>query len=82
MFSPAVKVPKFKELRGVVQALLEYTPRSADLVTLPLGEGVLDALTAAKVVSDRATAVIISAITAVVMWSLVFDVFFPNYRVY
>jgi hypothetical protein len=77
MFPPMINVPQLIELRGVVQALLEYTPKSADLNTLPLGEGVLDAPAAAKVVSDRATAIITSAITAAVMESFVFGVFFP-----
>jgi hypothetical protein len=77
MFPPAVKVPQFIELRGVVQALLEYKPKFADPVTLPLGEGGLAALTATKVVSDRATAISTSAITAAVMGSFVFGVFFP-----
>lgn len=33
---PAVKFPQFIELRGVVHALLEYTPQFADVVTAPL----------------------------------------------
>jgi hypothetical protein len=38
MFPPAVKVPQLIELRGVVQALLEYTPKFADVVTVPLDD--------------------------------------------
>jgi hypothetical protein len=83
MVPPAVKVPQSMALRGVVQALLEYTPKLADLDTLPLGEGILDAPTAAKVVSDRANAIITNAITVAVMESFIFGVFFPaDYRVY
>ena len=33
---PAVKVPQSKEVSGVVHALLEYTPRFAEVVTVPL----------------------------------------------
>jgi hypothetical protein len=33
MFPPAVKVPQFMELNDVVQALFEYTPKFAEVVT-------------------------------------------------
>ena len=36
MFPPGVKVPQIMEVSGVVQALLEYTPKFADVVTMPL----------------------------------------------
>ena len=78
MFPPAVKVPKFMELRGAVQALSDHTPKSADLDTFPLGEEGLDALTAAKVESDRTIAIITNAITAAVTESFIFGVIFPQ----
>jgi hypothetical protein len=36
MFVPALSVPQFTELTGVVQALLEYTPKFADVLIWPL----------------------------------------------
>jgi hypothetical protein len=36
MFPPAVKAPQLIELKGVVQALLEYTLKFAEVVTWPL----------------------------------------------
>lgn len=36
MVPPAVKVPQLMELRGVVQSLSEYTPKFADVDTVPL----------------------------------------------
>jgi hypothetical protein len=55
MLHPGVKVPQFTELMGVVHALLEYTPKFADVVTDLMEYPVLyDVITAAKAVSDKA----------------------------
>ena len=37
---PGVKVPQFMELRGMVHALSEYTPKFADVDTAPAGDTV------------------------------------------
>jgi hypothetical protein len=64
---PAVKVPQFIELRGVVHALLEYTPKFADADTVPVEDTVVDVVNVAKVLSDKAIPVIINATTAIVI---------------
>jgi hypothetical protein len=77
MFPPAVKVPQLMELKGVVQALLEYTLKFAEVVTWPLDDKLWDVLMAAKVVSVRAIAIMANAITVAVMESFIFGVFIP-----
>jgi hypothetical protein len=74
---PIVKVPQFMELRVVVHALLEYTPKFADVVTVPVEDTVVDVLRAANVVSVRAIPIMTNAATAVVIESLRFAVIIP-----
>jgi hypothetical protein len=74
MFPPGVKFPQFMELRGVVHALLEYTPKFADVETAPVEDKVEDVEMAAKVVSVRAIPIITNATTAVVIESFRFAV--------
>ena len=83
MFPPAVKVPQFMELRGVVQALLEYIPKFAEVVTWPFVCTLCDVLIAANVVSVKDTAMTTKIATDVVIESFIFGVFCPrNYRTY
>ena len=77
MFVPAVRVPQFMELMGVVQALFEYTPKFADVETGPLDGRFCDVLMAAYVVSVRARAIMTNAIIEVVSESFIFGVFYP-----
>jgi hypothetical protein len=72
-----IKVPQFMELRVVVHALLEYTPKFADVDTVPLEAKVEDVLSAAKVVRVKAIPIITNAATAVVIESLRFAVIIP-----
>jgi hypothetical protein len=78
MFPPAVKVPQLMELKGVVHALLEYTPKFAEVVTWPLDGTFWDVLIAAKVVSDRVNATMTKDIIDVVMDSFSFGIFYPT----
>ena len=77
MFPPAVKVSQFIELSGVVQALFEYTPKFADVVTCPVEVRLWDVVMAAKVVSVRAIATKTKTITDAVIESFIFGVFYP-----
>jgi hypothetical protein len=65
------------ELREVVHPLLEYTPKFADVVTVPVEDKVEDVLRAAKVVSVKAIPIITNAATAVVIENLRFAVITP-----
>ena len=71
------------ELSEAVQALSEYTPKSADTFIVPLDGTFCVELMAAKVVSVRAIAIMTNAVTAVVTESFIFAVFYPSvkYRV-
>ena len=81
MFPPTGKVPQFMELRGVVQLLLEYTPKFAEVVTWPSDCTLCDVLIAANVVSVKATAITTKITIDAVIESLIFGVFCPrNYR--
>ena len=71
---PAVKVPQLMELRGMVHALLEYTPKPADVVTVPLEDIVVDVVMAAKVVSAKAIPIMTNVTTAVVIESFRFAI--------
>ncbi len=77
---PGVKVPQGMELREVVHPLLEYTPKFADVVTVPVEGKVVDVLRDAKVVSVKAIPIIANATTAVVIESLRFTVIIPCSR--
>jgi len=69
------------EVRGVVQALLEYTPKFAEVVTWPFDCTLWDVLIAANVVSVKATAITTRIIMDAVIDSFVFGVVLPsNYR--
>jgi hypothetical protein len=83
MFPPAVKFPQFIVLRGVVQALFEYTSKFADVDTCPLDDRLWDVVMAAKVVTVRAIAIKTKTITDAVIESFIFGVFYPSkYHVY
>ena len=60
------------ELRGVVHALLEYTPKFADVVTVPVEDTVVDVVMAAKVISDKAIPIMINAAVIAPHKNLVF----------
>lgn len=77
MFAPAVTVPQFMELMGVVQALFEYTPKFAEVETVPLDDRFCDVLMAANVVNVRARAIMTKATIEVVSESFSFAVFYP-----
>jgi len=62
-----VKVPQFMELREVVHPLLEYTPKPADVVSVPAEDMVVDVVMAAKEISVKAIPIVINATTAVVI---------------
>jgi hypothetical protein len=79
MFPPAVKVPQSMELREVVQALFEYTPKFADVDTCPVDERLWDVVMAAKVVSVRVIASKTKIITDAVIESFIFGVVDPPY---
>jgi hypothetical protein len=66
------------ELRGVVHALLEYTPKFADADTVPLEDKVADVVMAEKVVIDKASPIMINATTAVIIESFSFAVIIPS----
>ena len=74
---PAVKVPQFIELKDCVQPLSEYTPKFADVDTVPLEVKFKFVLRAAKVVNVKATPIITNAATAIDIDSLRFTVFIP-----
>ena len=61
---PGVKVPQFIELREVVHALLEYTAKPADVVTVPVEDIVVDVVMAAKVISAKAIPIMTNAVIA------------------
>ena len=46
------------ELRGWVHALSHYTPKFADVYTVPAEDKVVDVVMAAKVISDKAIPII------------------------
>jgi len=78
--SPGAKVPQFMELRGVVHELLVYTPKPADVVTVPLVDKVEDVLRAAKVVNVKAIPIMTNATIAVVIESFGFAMIFPTQK--
>ena len=61
----------------MVHALSEYTPKFADVATVPVESNVEDVVRAAKVVSVKATA-IIAGVIAIIIESLRFSVVFPD----
>jgi histidine ammonia-lyase len=65
------------ELREVVHWLLEYTPKPADVDTVPVEDIFVDVVMAANVVSVKAIPIITNAITAVAIESLRFAVIVP-----
>jgi hypothetical protein len=71
---PAVKVPQLMELRGWVHALSEYTPKFAEVNTVPAEAKLVDVLMAEKVVTDKASPIMTNAIIAVIIESLRFAV--------
>ncbi len=75
---PGLKLPQLMELREVVHPLLEYTPKPADVVTVPVEDKVEDALRAAKVVNVKAIPIMTNATIAVVTESFGFAMIFPN----
>jgi hypothetical protein len=77
MFPPAVSDPQFMELREVVQALFEYTPKFAEVVTCPLDGRLWEVVMAAKVVNVKAIAIRTKIITDAVTESFIFGVFVP-----
>lgn len=78
MVPPGVKVPQFMELREVVHALSEYTPKFADVDNAPVEDTVLDVVMAAKVVIDKAIPIMTNATTAVVIESFRFAIITPR----
>src|SRR5208283_5698196 len=66
------------ELREVVHALLEYTPKPADVVTEPLEDIVVDVVMAEKVVIDKASPIMTNAATAIIIESLSFAKIIPS----
>ena len=74
MFPPGVKFPQVMELRGVVHALLEYTPKLADVDRAREREPKLADVVAPKVVSVKASPIMTNAATAAVIESLRFAV--------
>ena len=78
---PGVKVPQLMELREVVHALLEYTAKPADVVTVPVEDIVVDVVMAANVVSAKAIPIITNATTAVVIESFRFAMIFPTQKI-
>ncbi len=76
-FPPAVKVPQSMELRGVVQALFEYTPKFADVDTEPVVPTVWVEDMAAKVVRVKRHAIVTNDITAAVTETFTFGMFNP-----
>ena len=77
MVPPAVKVPQFMELREVVHALLEYTPKPAEVDIVPLEDKVADVVMAEKVAIDKAIPIMTNAKTAVIIESFSFAVNYP-----
>lgn len=77
MVPHVIKAPQFMEFRGVVQALLEYTLKFAEVVTWPLDDKLWDVVIVPKVVSVKATAITTKIITDAVMESFIFGVFCP-----
>jgi hypothetical protein len=52
-------------LRGVVHALVVYTPKPADVVTVPVEDKVVDVVMAAIVISDKAIAAVMTNATVI-----------------
>jgi hypothetical protein len=77
MVPPGVKVPQFTELREVVHALSEYTPKFADVDTVPTEDTDVDVEMAEKVVSAKANPIMTNATTAIVIESFRFAVIPP-----
>ena len=74
MVPPGVRAPQFMVLRGMVHALSEYTPKFADVVTVPEEDTLVDVVMTAKVVSDKAIPIMTNATTEVVIDSFRFAV--------
>jgi hypothetical protein len=66
------------ELREVVHPLLEYTPKFADVDTVPAEAKLVDVVTAEKVVTDKASPIMTNAIIAVIIESLRFAIIVPR----
>ena len=49
------------ELRGCAHPLSEYTPKFADVVTVPVEDTVVDVVMAAKVISDKTIPIMTNA---------------------
>ena len=62
---PGAKLPQLMELREVVHPLLEYTPKPADVVTVPLEDRVVDVVMAAIVISDKAIVAVMTNATVI-----------------
>jgi len=71
---PTVKVPQFMELKGMVHAALENTPKFAEVDIAPDEAKVVDVVTAEKVVSTEAIPIMTNATAATVIESLRFSV--------
>jgi hypothetical protein len=78
VLAPAFKDPQFIEVRALLQALSEYTPKFAETFTAPLDGTFWVELMAAKVVSVNAIATVTKAITAAVTEIFIFGVVFPS----
>jgi hypothetical protein len=65
------------ELREVVHALLEYTPKFAEVDIVPLEDKVADVVMAEKVAIDKAIPIMINPKTAVIIESFSFAVNYP-----
>jgi hypothetical protein len=66
------------ELSGVVHALLEYTPKFADVEIVPVEAKVEDVLMTEKVVTDRANPIMTNATTAIIIESFSFAIITPS----
>jgi hypothetical protein len=53
------------ELRGVVHPLLEYTPKPADVVTVPVEDRVVDVVMAAIEISDKTIVAVMTNATEI-----------------
>jgi hypothetical protein len=67
-----VKVPQLTELRGMVQLLSEYAPKFADVDIVPVEDTVVDVVMAEKVISDKASPIMINAAVIAPHKNLVF----------
>jgi hypothetical protein len=75
---PGVKVPQVMELRGWVHALSEYTPKFAEVDTVPAEAKLVDVVMTEKTVSDKASPITTNAKTAVIIESFRFAVIIPR----